>query len=168
MLRLTPIIPRPLNRAGINHALIDAMRDIGESIRENFEDTTRTWDHAVPFDPAVVIPKVGMDEITVESTTEDRIYAYVSKGTRSHAIFPKTAKRLAFPGQFIPKTFPGIINSGAGMSGPTDQFRAWVAHPGIEARKFDEEIKNKQEKNFQALLQNGMKIARKASGHAYP
>lgn len=168
MLRLTSIIPRPLNSAGIKLALIEGMRDVGVEIRDNFEDTTKTWKRKVKFEPLVNVPIVGVDKITSETVSEDEIYGYVSSGTKPHPIFPRNAKALAFPGQFIPKTFPGIIGSGSGFSGPVDQFRNWVAHPGIEARKFDLEIKNKQSKNFKNILDNAMRIARKASGHAYP
>lgn len=168
MLRLIPIIPRPLNSAGIKLALIDGMRDVGIEIRDNFEDTTKTWKHKVKFEPLPNVPVVGIDKITSETTSEDEIYGYVSSGTKAHTILPRRAKRLAFPGQFIPKTFPGIIGSGSGFSGPVDQFRDGVFHPGIDARKFDKEIKNKQSRNFKHILDNAMKIARKASGHAYP
>lgn len=166
MIKFSTIIPKPLNAAGIKLALIEGMRDIGVEIRENFEDTTRTWDHQPRFDPPTGVPTVGTDEIKVETSTSDKIYTYVSEGTRSHPIFPKNAKALAFPGNFIPKTHPGIIGSGVGFSSQVDQFRNWVAHPGVEARKFDQEIKTKQEKNFIRIMQNAIKIARKSSGHA--
>lgn len=169
-LKITPIIPRPINREAMKLALIATMRDIGEEIRENFEDTTKTWDHQPKFEPPFVIPKVGVDTITVETTTEDKVYGWVSQGTKKNYPIPRVpgVKRLAFPSEFIAKTSPGIIGSGAGFSGGVMQFPTVVIHPGVEARKFDTEIKNKQEKNFFKMLENGMKIARKASGHAYP
>lgn len=166
MIKFSTIIPRPLNVEGIKLALIEGMRDIGVEIRENFEDTTRTWNHKPRFDPPTGVPTVGVDEIKVETSTSDKIYTYVSEGTRSHPIFPVNAKALAFPGTFIPKTNPGIIGSGTGFEGGNMQLRKWVAHPGVEARKFDQEIKTRQEKNFIRIMQNAIKISRKASGHA--
>lgn len=173
-LRLTAVIPRPLNSAGIKLALIEGMRDVGVEIRENFEDTTRTWSRKPVFDPAVNVPKVGMDEITVETTTEDQRYGWINSGTGTHVgrplypIKPVNAKKLAFPSQFIPKTFPGVIGSGAGFSGPVDRFENLVMHPGIEPRKFDKEIAAKNKNNFKNTLEKAMKIARRASGHAIP
>jgi hypothetical protein len=166
MIKFSTIIPRPLNREAMKLALIEGMRDIGLEIRENFEDTTRTWNHQPSFNPPTGVPKVGVDEISVETSTTDKIYTYVSEGTRSHPIFPTNAKALAFSGKFIPKTHPGIIGSGVGFEGGDMQYRNWVAHPGVEARKFDREIKERQEKNFNRIMQNSIKIARKASGHA--
>lgn len=164
-IKLTPITPRPLNVDAMKLELIRAMRDVGEEIREQFEDTTRTWNHKPQWNPPVLVPRVGTDFITVESTTTDRIYGYVSEGTKSHPIFPRNAKALAFPGAFIPKTFPGIIGSNPGMSGPVDQFRNWVAHPGVEARKFDKEIADRQKNNFKISMTNAMKLVSRASGH---
>lgn len=171
-IKITPIIPRPLNIDGIKLALIDGMRDFGVEIREDFEDTTRTWNHKPRFDPPTNVPKVGVDAISVETSTEDQRYNWVSEGTNvgkpRYPIRPVNAKKLAFPGTFIPKTFPGVIGSGVGFSGPVDEFHNIVMHPGVEPRKFDLEIKNKQEKNFKNHIENALKIGRKASGHAYP
>lgn len=168
-LKLTATIPRPLNTAGIKLALIEGMRDIGIEIRENFEDTTRTWNRKPKFDPPTSVPKVGVDTITVETSTSDEIYGWVSDGTKKHAI-PTVpgVKRLRFPSEFIAKTSPGIIGSGVGFSGGDLKFPVMVMHPGIEARKFDKEIAEKNKNNFKRILENSIKIARLASGHAYP
>src|SRR5688500_9162128 len=112
-IKLTPITPTPLNAEAMRQEFIRAMRDVGETIRENFEDTTQTWNHKPKWDPVFVIPKVGVDFITVETTTVDKVYGWVNEGTPEHPI-PKVpgVKKLAFPGQFIAKTSPGIIGSG--------------------------------------------------------
>lgn len=165
MIKLTPIIPQAFNEAKFKHELIEGMRDLGVLIRENFEDTSHSWNHKPKFEPSTSVPKVGINIISVETLTDDTIYGYVSEGTKSHPIFPVKAKRLAFPGTFIPKTFPGIVGSGVGYSGSVDQFRDWVAHPGIEPRKFDEQIKNKLEKDALGMLTKAFSLAIKASGH---
>lgn len=167
-IKLTPIIPKPLNVSMMKQQFINAMRDVGEEIRENFDDTVKTWNKPPRWEPASLVPKVGIDVIAVETSTEDKKYGWVSEGTESHPIFPRNAKTLAFPGRFIPKTFPGIINSGPGFSGPVDEFRNWVAHPGVEARKFDKEIAQKMEKNFKISIQRAMALASRASGHRMP
>lgn len=167
-LRLTPIIPIPLKVNQLMQSLVNGMKDAGIEIRENFEDTARTWDNKPVFSPLSLDPTVTSDSITVESTTDNEIYGYVTKGTKSHPIFPKNAKKLAFSDRFIPKTFPGIIGSSSGFEGNINQFRDWVAHPGIEARNFDKEIASRQKNSTKIHMENAMKIAQKASGHAYP
>lgn len=163
--KLTPIIPRPLNISGLQHALIDGMRDMGERIREEFEDTTKTWEHQPTWEPKTTIPVISADAIQVTTETGDSRYRWVSEGTQSHPIYPRNAKVLAFPGTFIPKTSPGIIGSGVGMSGPVDQVRNWVAHPGVEARKFAETIAKNNKNNFSITMGRAMKVAARASGH---
>lgn len=166
--KLTPIIPRPLNVSGIQHSLIDGMRDIGERIREDFEDTTRTWNHQPQWEPSLVIPKVGLDAITVTTETDDKIYNWVSEGTKAHWIRPHNPpKALAFPSQFIPKTFPGIIGSGVGMSGGRTQLAKEIYHPGTEARDFQGHIGDKNLGGFKLTMERAMKLAAKSSGHGF-
>lgn len=166
-IKFSMIMPKPLNVSGLKQELIQGMRDLGVEIRENFDDTVKTWNHKPQFDPPTSVPKVGIDFISVETITDDQQYGWVSSGTKGpYPIKPVKAKKLAFSGTFIPKTFPGIINSGVGFSGEIDQFRDGVMHPGIEPRKFVETIKIQQEKNAKIILNRAMSLARKASGHA--
>lgn len=165
--KLTPILPRPLNVSGLQQALIDGMRDVGERIREDFEDTTRTWNHQPTFDPAFPIPRVSASEISVTTETEDQVYGWLNEGTKKNYPIPRVpgVKRLAFPSQFIPKTFPGIIGSGVGFSGGSTQFAVQVIHPGVEARHFDKDIADKNRDNFKVTMTQAMSIASRSSGH---
>lgn len=164
--KLTPIIPRPLNVSGIRQALVDGMRDVGQRIREDFEDTTKTWNHQPKFEPAFPIPKVASDAITVTTETDDKIYGWTSEGTKAHDIpLVPGVKRLAFPSEFIPKTFPGIIGSGVGFSGGIMKFPIQVHHPGTQARKFDANIADKNRGNLKITMNQAMSIAARASGH---
>lgn len=166
-IKLTPILPQPLNVSDMMHDLIDGMRDLGVEIRENFEDTTKTWDHKPVWDPPTSVPKVGTKMISVETTTEDLRYLWVNSGTKKdYPITARRAKTLAFPSQFISKTFPGIIGSGVGFSGDVDRFPKEIIHPGIEARKFDVEIRKRQEKNAKIIMDRAIGLARKSSRHA--
>lgn len=168
-IKLTPIIPRPLNVEVMKQQLINAMRDVGEEIRENFEDTTRTWNHKPVFEPPTNVPVVGVDFITVSITTTDQVYGWLNEGTRkNYLIEPVNAKRLHYKSEFIPKTTPGIIGSGVGFIGDTDHFRTQVIHPGIEARKWDKDIAERQQKNFNISLSRAMILAARASGHRFP
>lgn len=168
--KLTPIIPRPLNVSGIQQALMDGMRDVGQRIREDFEDTVKTWNHKPQFEPAFPIPKVGLDSITVTTETDDKVYNWVSKGTNvgkpPYPIFPHNPPtKLFFPSEFIPKTFPGIIGSGAGFSGGSPKFIGEVHHPGVEPRDFVGHIGDKNLGGFKLTMERAMKLAAKSSGH---
>lgn len=171
MVKITPITPRKINTAMMQQAFVQGMRDVGERIREEFEDTTRTWNHQPKFDPPVVIPVVGIDAITVETTTVDKIYGWVNEGTNvgkaPYPIHPKSPKKaLAFPSEFIPKTFPGIVGSGAGFSNDLI-VRNSVMHPGVEPRKFDKEIASRQKNHFKNSMEKAMVLAAMGSGHKF-
>lgn len=165
--KLTPILPRPLNVSGLKQALIDGMRDVGQRIREDFEDTTKTWNHQPKFDPPFPIPRVALDEITVTTETEDQVYGWLDQGTKKNYPIPRVpgVKSLAFPSQFIAKTSPGIIGSGVGFSGGDTVFRKQIIHPGVEARNFDETIAKNNKSNFKITMEQAMSIAARGSGH---
>jgi len=167
---MTPIIPHPLNVSGIQQALINGMRDVGQRIREDFEDTTKTWNHQPKFEPSFPIPVVSTEKITVTTETSDKIYNWVNEGTNvgkpRYPIRPHNPpSALAFPSQFIPKTFPGIIGSGAGFSGGETRYAKEVLHPGVEPRDFVGHIGDKNLGGFKLELERAMKLAAKASGH---
>lgn len=164
------MLPRPLNVSGLQQALINGMRDVGQRIREEFEDTTQTWNHQPKFDPPFPIPRVGLDEITVTTETEDQVYGWVNEGTNvgkpPYPIRPHNPpKALAFPSQFISKTFPGIIGSGVGFSGGATRLAKEVLHPGVEPRKFDQKIADNNKDNFKRTMEQAMSLAAKGSGH---
>lgn len=170
--KLTPILPRPLNVSGIQQALIAGMRDVGQKIREDFQDTTKTWNHQPEFEPPFPIPKVGLDKITVTTETSDKIYNWVNTGTGTwlgknlYPIVPHNPpKALAFPSQFIPKTFPGIVGSGVGFSGGDIRLAKGVMHPGVEPRDFEGHIGDKNLGGFKLEMERAMKIAARKSGH---
>lgn len=165
--KLTPILPRPLNVSGLKQALIDGMRDVGERIREDFEDTTTTWNHKPIWEPAFPIPKVGTDEISVTTETDDQVYGWLNDGTKKNYPIPRVpgVKSLAFPSQFIAKTSPGIIGSGVGFSGGDIQFAKQVIHPGVDARDFAKTIAKNNKSNFKIMMEQAMNIAARGSGH---
>lgn len=165
--RINPIIPRPLNVSGIQQALIDGMRDVGQRIREDFEETIKTWKHKPKFDPAFPIPKVSFDSISVMTETDDQRYRWTNDGTKRHFIPFPGGKTLVFPSEFIPKTFPGIIGSGVGFSGGNTMFSAGLMHPGTEPRDFSGHIGDKNLGNFKLTMDRAMKLAARSSGHSF-
>lgn len=168
-IRLTPILPQPLNRLAMLKQLQDGMEELGESIRDDFERTVKTWRDKPVFEPIHnKVLLVGANIMRVESVTEDLTYKYVAKGTKPHTIVPRRAKMLRFPGTFVPKTVPGLIDSGSGFSGPPIEYRNRVEHPGVQARNFDVEIKRKQEANAKQIMGAAILLAASSSRHQYP
>lgn len=169
-LRLTPITPKRLNTGAMRATLLQGLRTVGEEIREDFNSTVETWHDKPTFEPFSAQPVVTGDIAVVETTTTDKVYGWVSKGTKAHIIKPINGPLLVFPGTFTPKTMPGVILAGPGFSGPPIERRGMegVRHPGVEPREFPESIKDRQEKHAISIIKIAMSSARRVSGHAFP
>jgi hypothetical protein len=141
--------------------LLNEMRKIGRDIKRDFERTVRTWEEKPEFE--ILISLSGGITVVVETNSE--IYRYVDKGTEPHLILPVSAKVLHFKSNFIPKTQPGVIDSGPGGSGGEDVFAAYVFHPGIKAREFEKTIYRKWRRLFKRRMEEAMKRGVAASGH---
>lgn len=171
-IRLTPILPQPLNKLAMLKQLQDGMQELGESIRDDFERTVKTWRDKPLFEPSHnKVLLVGANKMVVESMTDDLKYKFVNDGTTTKPginIVPRNAKMLRFPGTFYPKSIPGLINATPGFSGPPIKYRSGVHHPGVEARHFDRDIKRKQEANAKQIMSSAILLAASSSRHQYP
>jgi hypothetical protein len=168
-IRAKVIKPKGFSEAKFLGTMLDVMQKTADVFEDDFKATTKTWDHDVPFDKKVTRKP---DRLEAEVSTTDQIYAWTNDGTEPHEIWAgaytgKSDKtRLAFSSDFVPKTKPGIIDSGPGWVGKVDTIVPMVHHPGGEPRKFDEAIKKKREPWFYKEVNNGLKRAAKASGHS--
>jgi hypothetical protein len=157
------IKPKTLNVEGMMAALTKAANEVADEMVVDFAFTTATWKHQPKFERLV---QVGPDQIAILVGTDDEIYGYVNDGTRPHPIYPKRAKRLRFQPVYTAKTVPGSMTSRAG--GPSGPFvySMGVQHPGTQPRNFDEKIEKETKPRFKSRMEQAMREARKASGHA--
>lgn len=157
------IKPSRLKDDAMRLELLNAMRRMGTKIKQDFEQTTATWEHKPKFETLVSLSQPGP---TVVVDTNDEIYRYVAEGTKPHAIRPKRARMLAFPGTYRAKTTPGVIGSQAGGGSGETRYASAVAHPGTKAREFHKLIAKKWQKSFRNEIHAVMKEVRAASGHS--
>jgi len=170
VIRVNVITPVPIREDFFYTAIEKALKDTQNRLRKDFERTVSTWSRAVDFEDDLHVRK-GDPEASTIVYTEDEIYGYVNNGTRPHQIWAgfytgrsdKTA--LAFPSLFVPKTRPGSLRSRPGMRGGDTVYRPFVHHPGTEAREFDEQIKDKEEKWVAKRLEQALAWAIKKSGY---
>lgn len=169
-IKLTPIKPKRLNEGAMRAQLLLGLKRIGLDIRQNFESTVDTWRRKPVFEPYGVQVQTSGNIAKVETLTESEVYRWVSKGTKPHKIVPVNVPQLVFPGTFTPKTKPGTILAGPGFSGPPIEYRGaeGVNHPGVEAREFEKQIKDRELPHTKHIMELAMAQARRASGHAYP
>jgi hypothetical protein len=120
-------------------ALRDAGKEVEREVLRIFRRTTATWHHKPEFDSEVVSD--GAD-LLVQVWTNDKIYAWVSEGTPAHFILPVRARCLTFQTGYNAKTVPGVLDSRSGGKFGPVVHRAWVEHPGTDARHFKRDIQN--------------------------
>lgn len=141
--RFRPIIPKEFRGDPFRKAFEEAAEEIRDGMLQDFETTTRTWDHRVEFEADV---KVTAGTVTIVAGTDDEIYKYVDEGTREHDIFPVHAPALVFQGVYTAKTIPGVMGSRAGGASGPWQVRKAAHHPGTEPRDFTKIIHDRWEK----------------------
>lgn len=146
------LIPKSLvaDPQKLARAVANALDGAAKGAQVDFKVTTATWQHQPAFD----IDEPSADRRIVG--TDDKIYEYVTKGTKPHVIVAH-GKALAFPGGgFRPKTRPRYIGSNKGSKGGAVIFRPVVHHPGTEAREFDETIAEKWRKELPKTMQRSI------------
>jgi len=163
------IKPKRLQDDAMRLALLSAMHAAARVIKKDFEGTTENWKHKVKFEHIVSLAR---GNIAILVTTDDEIYRHVNEGTKPHEIWAgaytgkSNKKALFFPSVFTPKTTPGSLTSGRGHKGKRDTHTPYVEHPGTAAREFDKQIEEKRAKWYKGQMEDAMKEARRASGHA--
>jgi hypothetical protein len=123
-------------------ALESAVKAAAREAQALYSRPVRTWQHKVYF-------KVRkLDWHTYQTSTRDKIFRFVEKGTRPHIIRAKNAPTLAFNTQgFKPKTAIKSLDARRGhAAGPPMAFPLAVQHPGTEARDFTSVIAPKVRK----------------------
>lgn len=169
ILSFKAINPKNFDDAAVRAVIEAAAEEVSKDVLLDFELTTATWQHRVKFEREV---SIGPNSIDILVGTDDKIYAYVNEGTKPHMIWAgiytgrSDKKALSFPGTFSPKTIPGLLTARKGFSGGDQVVVPYVSHPGTEPRKFDKLIQKMWKKKFSKRMQQAMRDARNASGHA--
>jgi hypothetical protein len=163
------IKPKKLREDAMRLTLLNAMRAFGTEMKKEFEKTTRTWKHKPKFEIIRAL-SANLGKVEVAVMTDDEIYGYVNNGTKEHIIEPKKPGGKLFfiwggPGSYTPKTTPGVIGSQSGSNSGEPTARAWVLHPGSEARNFDKAVGDLMEPRFKTKMEQAMKEAAQKSGH---
>jgi hypothetical protein len=139
------------------------MDQLGQQIRRDFEETVKTWEQKPKFGAIRIGSRI---KISIEVSTDDQVYMWVSRGTRAHPIDAVNAETMVFQyGDFGPKTSPGQIEAVPGYDNGELVFPRHVRHPGIKAREFDKQIQEKWEKLFPIFMGGVFESVAKSSGH---
>lgn len=163
MIRATPIKPKPFKVAEFMKTVTAEAQDIGEGMKRHYEATVETWTRKPKFTLTV---KVTREKITILVTTKDKIYEYVSLGTKRHWVGPKNKRALKFQAGYSPKTRRGLVGSVPGGASGDFVFSSGHYVGGIKAREFDKSIAKVWRRAFAKRMQGALRRAAYASGHA--
>jgi len=131
--------------------LIEGMDRYTKLVLKELQETTQTWSNKPSFDRLVTINGF---RIVGEVSTGNKIYRYVSSGTKRHRVPKSGFRRLAFRSQYSAKSAPGRIPSRSGGASGSMAFSMGHYVNGIEARKFDVQIKKDTEQRFKDYMLN--------------
>lgn len=158
MIKLTAIVAKPFNIAGVRKELKNGMADAADEFEALLLKPTAKWKHKPKF-----TRKVTANQIAI-TTTQD-LYVWTSEGTRPHLIRPKKPGGvLAFKKQIRAKTRPNSLSSQAAQYGKP-MFAQVVHHPGTKARHFPKAAHKQARQNMWARINLAMRRAAIASGH---
>ncbi len=162
VLQFKQIKPKRFQGSKAVNILLGATRKAGNDIRKDFEETTKTWSKKPEFQMVYAVRPNGPEVLV---GTDNEIYGYVNEGTKPHPIFPVRAKALRFQTGYVAKTVPGQLFSRAGGASGDVVHRAYVMHPGTEARNFDDIIQKAWASKFKTRIEQAMREAAEATDH---
>ena len=145
---------KPIPAKQLLRALETAANQTLKLIQKDFQKTTRTWNTKVIF--TVVTMKTSGQDLEGVTGTDNRIYLYVTRGTKPHLIRAKNGKTLSFFSKYRVKTRRRVIRSYKGGGYGKRAFAKVVNHPGTEARQFEEAIAEKNQAVFQKKVNDGL------------
>ncbi len=159
-IKFIPIVPKIaklIDETKIKRELRFALRSVGTTVKNDFVRTIRTWSNKPSFVQRG--PLTLGDRITISVSTGNKIYLFLTRGTRKNYPIPRSPKTvgfLRFRTGYRAKTRPRVIGSrGGGAFGPFASAKQ-VIHPGIDARDFDKEIAKRRQKTLVKQFRNAI------------
>lgn len=157
-MKLVPIQPKNLGAQfkALPGAVKKGMRQAAEKVKEDFEQTTATWEHEVAF-------TITPDGDNFIIGTDDQRWKWIDEGTEPFqmpAIVPKNKKALTIVGPGVPKTMPGRVRSGSGSKGGIVVIRRSTksyTHPGIKARNFSGTIRKRWQRGVAPFIRTAIR-----------
>lgn len=141
---ITMIKPRPISAQNIRRAIDAGLKAALVQARSSFKLTYWNWEQQPEWE--VIGPRTKSGDREIIYKTSSTPYVWVDHGTEGpYPIVARNAPTLKFQTGFIPMTQPGRMTSQVGA-----RFGPWasplaVEHPGIEPRRFSEQVAKEME-----------------------
>ena len=148
---IVPKTDKLIDQFKLDRELKGTLDKTGNIIRSDFRKTTRTWREKPDFRKTG--PKSEHGGLVVEVFANNKVYFYLTHGTKSHLISPKRAGALRFQAGYRAKTRVRVVGSRSGGAFGAVAFSKGHRVSGIKAREFDKEIASRREKTFNSRVQ---------------
>lgn len=162
MIKLTPIVAKPLNVHAMLNELVKGMYDTTKDFEILLGSPAANWEHEPKFERTV---REEPKQIVAVTSTTSKEYVWTSAGTKAHKIKArKPGGVLAFNTQKRAKTAPGSLLAQGALYGKPVVTQE-VDHPGTKARNFPRAAKKLARQSMHARMTFAMRRAAKVSGH---
>jgi len=157
----TPIVPKGkiIDEKAIMDEIEKTLRNVtGKKLQIDFKKTVRTWNNKPSFKKVFAkLPNQMVEKVFPTGSNRDQYY-YVHEGTRARLIVPRPGNRaLKFQAGYIAATKKGGVSSKhASRHGDTVFATKVTRYKGIEARKFSAAIAKKNQRQFEADIQEAI------------
>lgn len=147
----------------IKHLEATLDNEVKPLLIKRFDLIVKNWKHKPKFKARKYIRPDSIRVAVYPAGTREnvQIYKWVTKGTRGPYPIPKAGPGyLAFQLGYKPKTRPvGQFGGPGKATGEKIKGVMQVSHPGIEARKFEESVKNDAKKWYSRTMENAWRRA---------
>lgn len=147
MIKFKAIIAKPPDFERLIEALkVDVNTEV-KNIDAEYAKTYRTWEHKPDFEirrAEISGNRIEGSTAIYEGPSRDNPYPFIEKGTR--------VRYATMTPDFKAKTVPRVVSSGPGRGGLLYVSKK-RPRPGIKAREFTEEIKDREQPKFEELVE---------------
>lgn len=137
----------------VREALLNETRSIGRAMAKDLSAVFQTWAERPTVQMKIHLTRTD-PQAGVEVYVDDPIAFMLNKGTKRHYVAPNKAPRLAWQVGFTSKTLPRQLKSRKGGKYGNvwaTSMGHWIR--GVEARKWDEALAEKWDKEAEQRLQ---------------
>jgi hypothetical protein len=122
-----------------------AAEEAGKEAVRLYKTATRTWNNQPAFE---ALTEASASKIEVLVGTDDKVFKYVDEGT--------SVRRAVMSADWVSKSTPGSLKAGKGR-GMVVFISKKISRPGIEARRFTENIKRVIEGKIEEIFNRYLK-----------
>lgn len=131
----------------LEREMLKAVDKTTKVMRTDLKKPTRTWDTNI--DVYQIAAERSGGDLSGAAGTDNRIYMFVTRGTKPHVIRAKSGGVLAYSSRYRAKTRIRTLSSYRGGGYGATRFSKTVNHPGNKKREFEEAVAEKHQRTLE-------------------